>query len=199
MKRSLITTLIIGVAVGLIVGLLHATRAIVGLETALGALVSHYGSATRVVGEKWQYVFVLLLALGVAWLSLNSLPQNRTRLLVVLLLIELLGLSWVCSLYRIFFQPLPSIFAVLLAWLVAEGWFGFFRRDRAHWSKTFFIGRLSNKELARLLEGTIPFDPQPRVHDVSVVACDIANKHGLAASSEPAVFAETTEKFIRDV
>src|SRR5207247_10970809 len=105
MKRSLITTLIIGVAVGLIVGLLHATRAIVGLETALGALVSHYGSATRVVGEKWQYVFVLLLALGVAWLSLNSLPQNRTAVLVVLLLIGLLFLTWFFSVYRVNFSP----------------------------------------------------------------------------------------------
>src|SRR5438552_19209564 len=114
MKRSLITTLIIGVAVALIVGLLHATRAIVGLETALAGLVSHYASATRVVGEKWQYVFVLLLALGVAWLSLNSLSQNRTRLLVVLLLIELLGLSCVCSIYCLYFQQLISIFLVLL-------------------------------------------------------------------------------------
>jgi class 3 adenylate cyclase len=34
---------------------------------------------------------------------------------------------------------------------------------------------------------------------VTVVACDIANKHGLAASSEAAVFAETAEEFIRDV
>ena len=34
---------------------------------------------------------------------------------------------------------------------------------------------------------------------MSVIACDIANKHGLAASSEPAVFAETAEEFIRDV
>jgi class 3 adenylate cyclase len=32
-----------------------------------------------------------------------------------------------------------------------------------------------------------------------VVVCDIADKHGLAANSEPAVFAETTEKFLRDV
>src|SRR5437667_12882788 len=132
MKRSLITTLIIGVAVALIVGLLHATRAIVGLETALGALVSHYASATRVVSEKWQYVFVLLLALGVAWLGLSPAaagPRGRTRLLAVFLLIELLGLSWVCSLYRVFFQPLPSMFAVVLTVLAAEGWIVFLRRD----------------------------------------------------------------------
>jgi class 3 adenylate cyclase len=199
MKRSLVTTVIVGVAVAGIVSVLHASGLILRFERAVIGPISDYTRATRVVSEKWQYVFVPLLALGVAWLTLTSVSRRGVRWLFLVLSIELLGLSWVCSLYRIFFQPLPSIFAVLLAWLVAEGWIGFFRRDRAHWSKTFFIGRLSNKELTRFLEGTIPFDPQPRVHEVTVVACDIANKHGLAASSEPAVFAETTEKFVRDV
>jgi class 3 adenylate cyclase len=199
MKRSLVTTVIVAVAVAGIVSLLHASGLILRFERAVIGPISDYTRATRVVSEKWQYVFLPLLAFGVAWLTLTRVSRRGVRWLFLVLLIELLGLSWVCSLYRIFFQPLPSIFSVLLAWLVAEGWIGFFRRDRAHWSKTFFIGRLSNKELARLLDGTIPFDPQPRVHEVTVVACDIANKHGLAASSEPAVFAETTEKFVRDV
>ena len=199
MKRSLVITVIVGVAVAGIVSVLHASGLILRFERAVIGPISDYARATRVVSEKWQYVFVPLLALGVAWLALTSVSRRGMRWLFLVLLIELLGLSWVCSLYRIFFQPLPSVFAVLFAWLVAEGWVVFFRRDRSHWSKTFFVGRLSNKELRRLLEGAIPFDPQPRVHEVTVVACDIANKHGLAASSEPVVFVETTEKFIRDV
>jgi adenylate cyclase len=126
-------------------------------------------------------------------------PRRRVRLLVLFLLIELLGLSWVCSLYRIFFQPLPSIFVVVITWLVTEGWIVFLRQDRSDLSRTLFTDRLSNKELRRLLEGAISFDPQPRGHEVSVVVCDVANKHDLAEGSGPAVFAETTEKFIRDV
>ena len=199
MKRSLVTAVIVGVAVAGIVSVLHASGLILRFERTVIEPISDYARATRVVSEKWQYVFVPLLALGVAWLTLTRVSRRGVRWLFLVLLIELLGLSWVCSLYRIFFQPLPSVFAVFLAWLVAEGWVVFFRRDRSHWSKTFFVGRLSNKELRRLLEGAIPFDPQPRAHEVTVVACDIANKHGLAASSEPVVFAETTEKFIRDV
>jgi class 3 adenylate cyclase len=199
MKRSLVTTLIVGVAIAGIVSVLHASGLIARLELAVTGLISNYTSATRVVSEKWQPGIVLPLSLGVAWLTLSSVPRRRIRLLVLFLLIELLGLSWVCSLYRIFFQPLPSIFAVLLAWLVAEGWIVFLRRDRSPLSGTFFVDRLSNKELGRLVEGAISFDPQPRGHEVSVVVCDIANKHGLAEDFEPTVFAETTEKFIRDV
>ena len=199
MKRSLVTAVIVGVAVAGIVSVLHASGLILHFERTVIEPISDYARATRVVSEKWQYIFVPLLALGVAWLTLTSVSRRGIRWLFLVLLVELLGLSWVCSLYRIFFQPLPSVFAVFLAWLVAEGWVVFFRRDRSHWSKTFFVGRLSNKELRRLLEGAIPFDPQPRAHEVTVVACDIANKHGLAASSEPVAFVETTEKFIRDV
>src|SRR5438034_11438015 len=114
MKRSLVTTLIIGVAVAAIIGAAHATGFILRFELATTELVSHYANATRVVGDKWQYVFVLLVALGVAWLTLTSVPRRRVGLLVLFLVIELLGASWVCSLYRVFFQPMPAIFAAIV-------------------------------------------------------------------------------------
>src|ERR1043165_1053709 len=112
MKRSLITTFVIGVVVAIILGVLHATRAVAGFETGVARLVSNYPASTRVVGEKWQYVLVLLTAAGVVWVSLkNPGPAARRRnyLLFGFLVIELLVLSWVCSLYRIFFQPVPCI------------------------------------------------------------------------------------------
>src|SRR6266571_2339707 len=198
MKRSLITTGIIGVVAAIIVAALHASRLMLGFETAVAELVSRYAGATRVVGEKWQYVFVLLLALGVAWLSLSSVRRTRTRLLVVFLLIELLGLSWICSLYRVFFQPLPSMSAVVLALVTAEGWIVFLRRDRSHLARVLFANRLSSKEFRRVREGTFSFDGQPKAYEVSVVACDIANKYGLSEDSGPAAFAGAMEKFIPD-
>jgi class 3 adenylate cyclase len=198
MKRSLITTLIIGGAVAAIVSALHATGLLLGIETAVGGLVSDYASATRVVSEKWQYVFVSLLALGVAWLSLSRVPRGGARLLIVFLVIELLGLSWVCSLYRVFFQPLPAVLAVALALIATEGWIAFSRRDRSHLVRTFFANRLSKKEFSRVREGTISFDVHPKAYEVSVVTCDMADKYGFAHSSGPAAFARSLEEFMRD-
>ena len=109
MKRLLITTLIIGVAVAFGVGALHASKTMAGFEAVAAQLVSDYSGATRIVSEKWQYVFVLLIAVAVSWLTLSNVPRSRSRLLVGLFLVELFALSWVCSLYRIFFQPIPSI------------------------------------------------------------------------------------------
>jgi class 3 adenylate cyclase len=201
MKRSLITTLVIGVVVAIVVGVLHGTKAVAGFEAGVAQLVSDYAGATRVVGEKWQYFFVLLIAAGAAWLSLrNPAPAGRLRnyLLFGFLLVELLVLSWVCSLYRVFFQPVPCIFAVALAVVAAEGWTAFLRRDRSHLVRTIFANRLSKEEFRRVTNGTIPFDGQAKAYEATVVVCDIANRHGFASSSDPAGFAETMAKFIRE-
>jgi adenylate cyclase len=198
MKRLLITTLIIGVAVAFVVGALHASKAIAGFEAAAAQLVSDYSGTTRVVSEKWQYVFVLLIALGASWLSLSNVLRWRSRLLVGLFLVELFALSWVCSLYRIFFQPIPSVLALVFALAIAEGWLAFLRRDRSHLLRTFFADRLSNKKFRGLNDGTTPFDVEPKAYEVSVVVCDLGNKLEFAEDSEPAAFAEATSKFIRE-
>src|SRR6266567_2750114 len=198
MKRLLITTLVIGVAVAFVVGGLHAGKALAGVENAGARFVSDYGGATRIVSDKAQYVFVLLIPLVVAWLSLSILPRWRSRLLVGLLLVELFALSWVCSLYRVFFQPVPSVIALVFAFAAAEGWSAFLRRDRSHLVRTFFADRVSKKEFRRLSDGTAPFDAEPRAYEVSVVVCNIGNKPEFAKASEPAAFAEATAKFIRE-
>jgi class 3 adenylate cyclase len=199
MKRSLITTLVIGVVAAIVVGVLRATKMLAGFETGVAHLVSDYAGATRVVGEKWQYVFVLLIAAGVTWLSLKTPPaagRSRNYLLFGSLLVELLVLSWVCSLYRVFFQPVPCIFAVALAVALVEGWALFLRRDRSHLVRTIFANRLSRKEFRRVSDG--PFDGQAKAYQASVVVCDIANRHGFTNLSDPAGFAETMAKFIRE-
>jgi adenylate cyclase len=208
MKRLLITTLIIGVVVAFGVGALHASKAMAGLEAVAAQLVSDYAGATRIVSEKWQYVFILMIALGASWLSLSNVPRWRSRVLVGLFLVELFALSWVCSLYRIFFQPIPSVLALAFAVAIAEGWSAFLRRDRSHLVRTFFADRLSNKEFRGLSDGTTPFDVEPKAYDVSVVVCDLANKFArgrdrggalaFAEDSQPAAFAEATSKFIRE-
>jgi class 3 adenylate cyclase len=198
MKRSLFTALIIGGAIAATVSALHATGLLLGIETAVGGLVSDYASATRIVSGKWQYFFISLLAFGGVWLGLSRVPRGGARLLVVFLVIELLGLSWICSLYRVFFQPLPSVLAVVLALIATEGWTAFLLRNRSYLVRTFFANRLSKKEFRRVRDGTISFDVDPKAYEVSVVTCDIADKYGFTRDSGPVAFAKSMEGFIRD-
>src|SRR4029077_11430929 len=111
--------------------------------------------------------------------------------------VELLLAAWICSLYGASFQPLAAIIAIGLAFVGTERWMAFSKRSRNQLAETYFADRLSNKQIRRLVEGDISLDIEPRSHEVSVVVCDIANKYDLAEESEPRVFAEATEKFIR--
>ena len=179
-------------------GALHATKVIAGFEAVVAQLVTDYTGATRVVGEKWHDVLVFLIASGVAWLGLSNVPRWRTSILIGLLLVELFVLAWVCSLYRVFFQPTPSILALLFAFAAAEGWSAFLEGTARIFFRALFADRVSTQQFRRLGDGRISFETDPRTYEVSVVVCDIGNKLTFAEGGEPAAFTEATAKFIRE-
>lgn len=197
MKRSLVTALIFGCVVAAIVGVVHGIGALLPFETATAKIFSHPSLSPRIVGDGWQYFLLLLLGCGVSWLTLTSARRSRIGLLSLILLVELIAAAWICSLYRISFQPLPAMAAVVLAFILADRWVVLFRRTPSNLARTFFSGRLSKRQIHRMVEGDIPLESEARTHEVTVVVCDIANKYDLAEESDPAAFAETTEAFIR--
>jgi adenylate cyclase len=197
MKRSLIIGLTIGALAALIVALVHASGLLVNPEMALTERVAHYRTATHVVGNKWQYVLIVLLSLGAAAMTVITTRRARVGWIVFALVLELIGLSWVCSLYHTFFQPMPADMAVVLAFAGAQIWMMFATRSRSHVAATYFSGHLSRKQLRRLVAGEIPAEVDPHMQDVTVVVCDIANKYDLAEDSDPAEYARTTGEFIR--
>jgi len=197
MKRLLITSAIIAVVVGGVIVALHATRALLPIEQPLAQFVSRDLGATKSAADLWQYLLTIGLAFGVAAFTLTTPQRSRLAWVVLALLVELAGLAWVCVLYRTFFQPLPSMLAVALAFVAAERWTAIATRSRSFIARSFFGGRLSKQQVGRVIAGEIPFEDQPQTCDVSVVVCDIANKYDLADEATPAAFAELTEKFIR--
>jgi adenylate cyclase len=197
MKRSLGATFFIGIVVAGIVGALHVVGLLGRLEMAAAALLSHRWPVPAGVGEIWQYILIPLLALGVAWLTVTSARRGRIALLVLMLLGELAAVAWVCTLYHTFFQPLPTMLAIALAFGAGELWMWLSTRTRSHLAQTFYSGHLSSKQMSRMIAGEIPIELEPGAYEVSVVVCDIANKYDLAEDSAPSEFAETTERFIR--
>ena len=198
MKRSLVAALVIGLLVGALVIAMHATHLLRPLEEALMNALAAGRETTRVVGSAMQYALVVILSLGTAWMMLAS-SRRRPRLALVLglLALELLALSWVCALYRISFQPLPSLAAIVLAFLGAAAGAAFLERSRSGLARNYFRGRVSAEQQTRLASGEISFDPEARSYEMTAVVCDIANKHDLAEECSPALLSEITEKFIR--
>src|SRR5207253_10166853 len=160
MKRPLIATLIVGVFVVVAIGAAHLSLQVLQFEQRAAEFISPYSQATRVVGKPWQYVFMSILAFGVAALTVTSLRRSRIGLVAIGLLIELAAVSWIFSLYKVFFQPLPSMFAVAIAFIVADRYTAITQRGRAVTARAFFSHRLSKEQVQRLIDGNSPFDPE---------------------------------------
>src|ERR1700736_3112543 len=156
MKRSFLIASVIGLTAAMVIAVLHATGALIRLELAMGRVISDFHDVTPAVGGKWQSLSIVVLAVGVSWLTMTSVRRGRIGLLVLSLLLELFALSLICSLYQLFFQPLPSMLAVALSFVVAEGWIVLSRRTRSHLARTFFADHLSRKQVRRMIEGEIP-------------------------------------------
>jgi adenylate cyclase len=178
---------------------LHASGMLLRPEQAMADLLSRQAAATRVVGDTWQYVFVFALALGVAWMTLMSTQRTRLSGLIAILLVELVGVAWICSLYQVLLQPIPSLGGTALGFLLPVGFqqlleFAQRRRERAPVLSPEAVApkpRPSRPKRADVAPETIA-----QACEVTAVVCDIANKHDLAEECEPAVFAEITEKFL---
>src|SRR5260370_19289413 len=90
MKRPLVATLIIGFLVAGIIGALHASGLLLHLERPIADFISHRGGATKLMGGKWQYLFVALLSFRVVGLTLTSFHRCRVGWILLALLLELL-------------------------------------------------------------------------------------------------------------
>ena len=197
MKRSSLVPLILGAIVAAIIiaarvsGLLHAA------ENAVSTLFPGSGESLRFVGAFAQYLLVVFLSCGVVWLVVTSTKKERVAWLLGLLALELLVVSWIGLLYQVFFQPLPSILAVGLGLGVAHAYLALAaRRSGSHFARDIFSGRLAEEQIARVTSGEVPFEPVAKSYEVTVVVCDIANKHDLPDDCSPAQVAEVTTKFI---
>jgi adenylate cyclase len=198
MKRPLLSALIIGLIAGGIVMGLQRSGVLDRPELVITDLLSRQADVPRKISDNWQYVFVFVLALGVAWMTLVTTRRARLGSIVAILFVELAGGAWVCSLYHVLFQPLPSLAGTALGFLMPIGFLGLAgfaqrRRDRA---PALSPEAVSVKPPAAVKRPELTPDSTAQACEVTAVVCDIANKHDLAEECEPAVFVEITQKFL---
>src|SRR6184192_4793761 len=116
MKRSLLFALIIAAAVAAVASISHATGWFAGLELPLKNWMVKLNGPARDLSNIWQYSLITLLGFATAWITITSARRHGIALLVLAVIAELLTLTWVLSLYHIFFAPLSCILAVILGY-----------------------------------------------------------------------------------
>jgi adenylate cyclase len=195
MKRSLLFTLIIAVAVAAITSISHASGWLAGIDFPLKHWMANLNGPARDLPNIWQYTLITLLAFATAWITITTGRRHAVALLILAVIAELLTLSWVLSLYHVFFAPAPSILAAVLSYVGALVYLAIAGRKRAGIPLSLFDAKLSREQIARLRSGEIEFDGNARGFETSVVVCDLANKYDLADTDEPGLVAKASEKF----
>ena len=196
MKRPLLFALIIGLIAGGIVLGLHQSGVLSRPERAISDLLSHQAETMRILSDSWQYVFVFILAVSVAWMTLATTRRARLGLIIAVLLVELAGVAWVCSLYHVLFQPLPSLAGTVLGFLMPIGFLELVGLAQRRRERAPVLSPETVSATPRARRGDLASDSVAKACEVTAVVCDIANKHDLAEECEPAVFAEIMEKFL---
>src|SRR5205085_3906348 len=101
------------------------------------------------------YSLITLLGFATAWITITSARRHGIALLVLAVIAELLTLTWVLSLYHIFFAPLSCILAVILGYGGALVYLAIAGRKRAGIPLSLFNGKLSSTQITRLRSGEV--------------------------------------------
>src|SRR5438045_2623784 len=125
MKRSLITAVIIAVVVGAVAIISHATGWFAAIDMPLKNWLQKLNGPSHDLSKIWQHNLIVVLGLATAWITITNARRHGIAMLVFAIVVELLALTWVLSLFHIFFAPLPSILAVVLNFGAALGYLAF--------------------------------------------------------------------------
>ena len=197
MKRSLSATFFIGaIAAGLAIALQKY-----GLLDRPETLLSRSIFASPLPNERLfpgNFILVVGLGFAVAWTMLEVREGFRRLVLLLLLIAELIGASWILDLAGISFQPVLGVAVALIAALLALV-FGFLaggRRRRA--TARFFTGRLAESGIARLTERGAPDLSEPRNYEVTFVYCEVGNQAALIDEMPAADYAQVSNELIAE-
>jgi hypothetical protein len=125
MKRSLVTAVIIAMVVGALGIISHATGWFAAIDMPLKNWLQKLNGPSHDLSKIWQHNLIVLLGLATAWITITNARRHGVAILVLAIVVELLALTWVLSLFHIFFAPLPSILAVALSFGTALGYLAF--------------------------------------------------------------------------
>jgi class 3 adenylate cyclase len=196
MRRSAVFALIFGFIAAAVVIALHMSGALLRPEFFVSDFLLRNASPSKVIGVSGQCVIVTVLALGVAWVTLETTERSRLWWLFGLLLIELVTLTWIFDLAHVFFQPLPAILSSILSFALAYSLTLTRASERRQVTAAWLKGKVAQSTIDKLIETDSLFDSESKRAEVSAVVCDFANQSQLIEELTPTEYAGLIRSFV---
>ncbi|MCX7869468.1 MAG: adenylate/guanylate cyclase domain-containing protein, partial [Terrimicrobiaceae bacterium] len=194
--RYLKAALLIGTASALAVLLLYATGFLTNTPEAV--LRKAFAlSKPMVVPQLWQIILFTILAYAAAWTTVDITRPALKAVVAFTAMFLLATWSQVLALLNVFFNPLPSISAILLSFAIGLAYGRSSSGARKRIIERLFSQRVSRGTFSRLVNSDIPADFPGEKIEGSIIVCEVQNHTELIELLAPADYAAMTNLYLQ--
>ncbi|GAT35028.1 adenylate cyclase, class 3 [Terrimicrobium sacchariphilum] len=144
-----------------------------------------------------QILLMAFFSYAIAWTTVDiTRPSLKTVVAVATILLLLTG-SKVLSLYNVFFSPFPSVFAVLIAYIVGLIYGRSGSGSRKKILERLFGQRISRSVFNQLVNGYEPVSFPGALAEGTVIVCEVQNHRELMELLSPEDYAAMTNLYLQ--
>lgn len=144
-----------------------------------------------------QILLMAFFSYAIAWTTVDiTRPSLKTVVAVATILLLLTG-SKVLSLYNVFFSPFPSVFAVLIAYIVGVIYGRSGSGSRKKILERLFGQRISRTVFNQLVNGYEPVQFPGTLAEGTVIVCEVQNHRELMELLSPEDYAAMTNLYLQ--
>ncbi|MDX2079610.1 MAG: adenylate/guanylate cyclase domain-containing protein [Terrimicrobiaceae bacterium] len=194
--RYLKATILIGTIASVIVLILFGAGWIVNTPDSL--LRQYFAlKSPFIVPQGAQVLLMLFFSFTIAWTSVDITRPLLKAIVAVGTIILLFTGSMVLALYNVFFSPFPSIFAVLLSFLIGLAYGRTDSGGRKRVMERLFGQRLSRAAFSHLVNSNVPLDFPGTLQEGTVLVVAVHNHRELMELLTPENYAAMTNLYLR--
>lgn len=194
--RYLKATILIGTIASVVVLILFAAGWIVNTPDSL--LRQYFALKNPFIVPQGAQVFLMLFfSFAIAWTSVDITRPVLKAIVAVGTIILLFTGSMVLALYNVFFSPFPSIFAVLLSFLIGLAYGRTDSGGRKRVMERLFGQRLSKSAFSHLVNSNVPLDFPGALQEGTVLVVAVHNHRELMELLTPENYAAMTNLYLR--
>ena len=194
--RYIKATLLIGTASALAVLLLYAT----GFLTNTPDAVLQKALALKkplLLPQLGQILLFTFLAFAFAWTTVDITRPALKTIVACTAMFLFATSTQVLALLNVYFNPLPSIAAILFSFLIGLAYGQGASGARKRIIERLFNQRVSRGAFSRLVNSNIPADFPGEKIEGSILICEIQNQAELIELLEPANYAAMTNLYLQ--